>query len=221
MAIKILFIKNIKLSYAPILIIIILLLILNVIYITSMHLLHPTNLFSFGTKLIFLTYAIVAGIMLICIPTHVWYISIATIQPRDIIPCLLATTFILYSFHGIVLVTLDRSISMYLLSRLNATHLTNGYTIREIKNNFMQGYIRSYTTICRRLMEQIDMGNIDYHQVKYQLTNKGKLLLKIINQLANVYHVNHYYVNQSNNLHVKMTISTNKITQCMTNDIGK
>ena len=165
---------------------------LVVIYIAGIYFLHPGTLYYFGIGAIFVG-AIILSIVFIILPKKIKSsLKIVSLETRDFFPCLLAAVFIMYSFHITIPTLADRSISIYVLNQLD--EFGGKASLNDIQHKFLAGYVGGYSTVCRRISEQIENGNIVHHGATYALTTQGKRTIEFLRAFTTITGVNPYYV---------------------------
>lgn len=178
--------------------ILILTIFLIVIYVLSFHLFHPDTVYYFGIGTIIIG-SIILGFVFFLLPKK--YKAAMTkihLQTRDFFPCLLVAFLIMYSFHITVPTLADRSISIYLLNQLDEQG--GSASIHILQRQFLAGYVRDYSTVCRRMAEQIETGDVVQNGQMYSLTARGKRTIALLRRLTDMTNVNEYYV-KSNDPH--------------------
>ena len=84
------------------------------------------------------------------------------------------TFFLFIIFFNVVI---ERSLSLYILERLNQT---NPLTIIELNENIRNNYFDDMNVIDTRIVEQISSGNITMHDNQIFLTDQGKSLVNFV-----------------------------------------
>ena len=105
-------------------------------------------------------------------------------------PSLCLAGALTYSFHITIPVIIDRSISIQIIGSLKNTPMT----IENLNKAFLDGYVDGYSTTCRRLNEQIAIGNIAIKNDMIYLTKKGIIMQKIFNKIAEFFKVEDRYI---------------------------
>lgn len=113
---------------------------------------------------------------------------------KEMFLSLLAATFLVYSFHITFPTVMNRSLSLYILSRIDTA---DGQSFEEVQEGFMDGYINNYSTVCRRLDEQLSSGNVYFNEGRYAISKKGKRILSILQAIAAVTGQDPYYVQRT------------------------
>ncbi len=83
-------------------------------------------------------------------------------------------------------VTIDRSISVYLLNQI-ATH-DQGYTEQELEALFIQQYVVEFQAIERRMDEQMASNNLTRINDRYRITDQGRSFLRFSRRLGQLFH---------------------------------
>lgn len=111
---------------------------------------------------------------------------------RDIL-CITALSFAFnLTFFIVFPVTLERSISTFLLSSLSKNE-ANGLTQTEMENRLIQKYVLEKGAIPERMQEQIASGNIVKVEDNYILTEQGKAFLRISESIKKIYKIQPKY----------------------------
>jgi hypothetical protein len=103
---------------------------------------------------------------------------------------------LVYSFHITLPTIIDRSISLFVLSRMEGS--TAGVTVEQMQESFLKGYVHDYSAVCRRLDEQIISGNIEFRDQKYYLGESGEHILTMLRWIARLVQRNEYYITDKN-----------------------
>lgn len=98
------------------------------------------------------------------------------------------------SFLIVVPVTLDRSVSVFLLADM---YNRGGVVSSEqLKNDFIQIYVEQYKAIDRRLEEQVKSGNVAVTQNgNYELTTRGSNFIEFSRILASAMNIGDKFIN--------------------------
>lgn len=89
-------------------------------------------------------------------------------------------------FFCMVPVTIERSISVFMLNEMNKKE---AYTKQEIEKLFIEKYVYEYKAFDKRFNEQITTGTISKTKKKYYLNKNGKKLLKKFKFIKNIYNI--------------------------------
>ncbi len=92
-----------------------------------------------------------------------------------------------------IVVSLDRSLSVFVLSYL--AREDRSYNEEELEEVFQSVFIDKYNMLDRRFWEQIESGNIVEDEVGYKLTSRGEGLAKIFKMVGEVYKVDDRFIN--------------------------
>lgn len=106
-----------------------------------------------------------------------------------------AAAMLVYSFHITLPTIIDRSISLFVLSRMEGG--SAGVPVEDLQASFIKGYVHNYSAICRRLDEQLISGNVVFQNNKYYLTKNGEDILKVLRWIARLVKRNEYYITDS------------------------
>ena len=113
---------------------------------------------------------------------------------KDAICSLLVASLLNFAFLSLILVSLDRSISVYLLSYM-ASHEEQSFTIAELEHIFLQGYVKGSGAMSRRMMEQIATGTVvEQDPDVYQISTGGKQMVDTWRLLSEVYPVDKHFL---------------------------
>lgn len=103
----------------------------------------------------------------------IWGLSFST--------CVLSiglSTVVMALFFSLGPMTIERSYTIYSLADM-ADHAETIYTAEGIKTQFIEGYIEGAQESQKRIDEQVYVGNIQEVSGGYQITDKGKRLVKL------------------------------------------
>ena len=113
---------------------------------------------------------------------------------KDAICSLLVASLLNFAFLSLILVSLDRSISVYLLSYM-ASHEEQSFTIAALEHIFLQGYVKGSCAMSRRMMEQIATGTVvEKDPDVYQISAGGKQMVDTWRLLSEVYPVDKHFL---------------------------
>lgn len=135
------------------------------------------------------------GIISLCILTIIlgvilWIFTkkkIFCFDIKDSIITLLLCFFINIFVFCMVPVTLERSISVFMLNDMN--NKGNEYTKEEIEQVFIDKYVYEYEAFEKRFEEQLYTGTISYNQGKYTISDKGKKMVDMFYLIKILYNV--------------------------------
>ncbi|MCW2284706.1 heme/copper-type cytochrome/quinol oxidase subunit 4 [Rhodoblastus acidophilus] len=97
------------------------------------------------------------------------------------------------SFLVVVPVTLDRSVSVFLLGVMNA-HSDETFTAQRLETVFDDVYVRKYGAMQRRIDEQVVTGNIAASGDGFKITPAGQRFIQVSTWIANLFHLNTRFV---------------------------
>lgn len=103
----------------------------------------------------------------------------------------LSLTFNL-SFFIIFPVTLERSISTFLLSSLSQNE-SDGLTQAQMEDRFIQIFVKEKGAISERMREQIASGNVVKVGDNYILTEQGRAFIRISEDIKKIYKIQPKY----------------------------
>ena len=92
-------------------------------------------------------------------------------------------------------VTIDRSVSIYLLGQL-ASH-DSGMTVKELDERLVHIYVQEYRAVERSMREQVITGNVERSGERYILTSQGKRCMALSHFLTRTFHIDSKYVRPS------------------------
>ena len=100
---------------------------------------------------------------------------------------------LLIGFFGVIPVSLDRSISVFIIGYMNK--IDKPIDKEEIEKIFLDVYMHKYDAMERRIQEQTISGNFQYIAPnKYTLTNQGKNFIKYTKYLAYIFDCNQDFI---------------------------
>lgn len=108
---------------------------------------------------------------------------------------LIATTSLNLSIFVVGPVTLDRSLSTFLLSVMRETSEEVGLTEQELEEQVISTYVRELRAVRRRMGEQIATGTVavrgvqDAESSTYSLTSKGRVVRQLFAVCGKIYAV--------------------------------
>lgn len=137
-----------------------------------------------GLSLIVTVGVLVASILVII----KYKLKIIPIDFKDIIVSLVVVISFNTVFLSVVTVSMDRSISVFMLADM-ATNHEKVYSKEEIEQRFMDIYMDEYKAMERRYEEQIYTGTIEEIDGGYKITDKGERLIKLFRGIAKIFPV--------------------------------
>jgi small-conductance mechanosensitive channel len=99
------------------------------------------------------------------------------LQRRDAAAAAIVSFSLNVALLVVVPVTVDRSISVFLLGRMGSTAATT-YTADEVRRMFVDGYVGEQRQIERRLDEQLASGNIERVGERYRISAQGLAFIR-------------------------------------------
>jgi uncharacterized membrane protein len=111
------------------------------------------------------------------------------IDTRDIILLVTLIFCLNLVFFTLVPVTVDRSMSIFLLGYMNK-HSDAKLTNQQITKVFIEEYVQKNKALNKRFDEQLVSGNIVIKKGGYQITNQGKSLIHFFQFTADLFGIN-------------------------------
>lgn len=101
-----------------------------------------------------------------------------------------------FSFFVVVPVTLDRSVTTFLLASMSARGAEEGgFSKSELQDILQREYLTRFDAVGRRMDEQILSGNVHSSgDGKYALTEQGREFLAFANMIAKIYGIPPRYI---------------------------
>lgn len=121
---------------------------------------------------------------------HFW--RCAPFDYKDVIISFVLFMSINMVWLSTVVVSLDRSLSVFVLSYLEQED--RSYSETELNEVFQEVFIEKYEMLDRRFWEQLESGNIKEDENGYQLTKRGKLLVDLFKVVGNTYKVDTRFI---------------------------
>lgn len=139
----------------------------------------------FSSIIFFYRGIIVAGIT-VCISFVLvfFFFKKYPLNIEAIIAVVLLSATLNLAFFAIVPVTLDRSISIFLLNNLEQQHVQ---TKKEMVDTFISEYVYSQDAVGRRIFEQVSSGNITVEEDKIKLSKRGENFLVFARFMSYLY----------------------------------
>jgi hypothetical protein len=146
-------------------------------------------IFYRGLKILLLTSFIQwLGLTLVIVYLFKKKISVANAFASTMAGLALCATFLI-----VVPVSLDRSVSVFLLGYMN--NIGRPMTSDELENVLISKYVKEYQSIDRRMDEQIASGNIvEIDDGKYLLTTRGKNFIFVSKKIAKYFSVDERFL---------------------------
>ncbi len=98
------------------------------------------------------------------------------------------STVVMALFFSLGPMTIERSYTIYSLSDMT-DHANVVYTAEDIKKQFVEGYIEGANESQKRIDEQVYIGNLKETLGGYQVTEKGKNLIRLFRIVEAVFPV--------------------------------
>jgi hypothetical protein len=114
------------------------------------------------------------------------------LDPQTIIGAVFCSAALNVCFLVLFPITIDRSISVYLLARIEAEP---GMTADELSERFEDGYLRRMRQIDRRVFEQQLSGNITVTDGEIRMTRGGERFLAFARTMAVWFDTDRRFVN--------------------------
>ncbi len=100
-------------------------------------------------------------------------------------------------FFVLIPVSLDRSVSVFLLGYMNADS-SKDYSKKDLSNAFGDIYMNKYGAIDRRVQEQLASGNImEINEGRYVITPQGKKFIKTSTWIADAFGIDKKFLEPS------------------------
>ena len=134
---------------------------------------------------------------LLCAGVILWLLvwrRVIKISPKDLILSLCFGFFLNFSFLSLVTVSLDRSITVYLVSYL-AQHADERFSPQDIETVFLVGYVDGTNAMQRRIEEQMVAGSlIDHHDGTYSISERGQAMVAQWRLIAKIFRVDNRFL---------------------------
>jgi hypothetical protein len=127
-------------------------------------------------------YGMLSGVLL-----FLGFIALRRIDVELIISGVIISILMVFFFASIFSAVVDRSYSVFSMNYLEQ-HREEGFTIKEIEENFIKNYIIGLDSTRRRIKEQLQMGNIE--EIKdgyYKISKKGIRFLKLFRFIEKIF----------------------------------
>ena len=100
-------------------------------------------------------------------------------------------------FFIVIPVTIDRSVSVFLLGRLTGS--AEGLSKTELRDALVTTYVDDYDAVNRRMQEQITSGNVSYQAGRFILTPQGRQFIKFSRFVGSVFGADPRYISPPSN----------------------
>jgi hypothetical protein len=115
-------------------------------------------------------------------------------RPRDAVSACAFASGVAVCFLIVLPVTIDRSISVFILTRMAALP-DRAFTPAEMRATFTEVYLRRYQQIERRLEEQEISGNIARDAAGFRITPQGLAFVRLSRFLSTIFQTDPRFVN--------------------------
>lgn len=143
---------------------------------------------AFLFRLLFMTAICCMALLLVSVILYlkrkmIWGLSFSTC-----VLCIGLSTVVMALFFTLGPMTIERSYSIYTLADM-ADHSETIYTAEEIKTQFIEGYLEEAEESQKRIDEQVYIGNLEGVSGGYQITEKGKRLVRLFRTVEAIFPV--------------------------------
>lgn len=114
------------------------------------------------------------------------------LAPRDAVGASVTAVALLLTAFTLGPVTVDRSISVFVLSRFAAA--PEGLDEKAVREAFLRIYVGEWAQIQRRLDEQVASGNLVRADGSYRLTPQGERFMRTARETARVFDTDRRFV---------------------------
>ncbi len=118
---------------------------------------------------------------------------LTTMEPATIVAAVAVSLSFNLMFLIVLPVTIDRSISVFLLAEIEARQASSPNTT-QLEKAFVEHYVHDMRQIDRRVHEQALSGNITVNKGKIQLTPRGRRFLDLARVLARLFRTDPRFV---------------------------
>lgn len=129
---------------------------------------------------------VLSGIFVAVISTLVKRFIYRKLEGKDIVMMFLMFCCVNMVLFTLIPVTVERSVSVFMLSYMS-DHEEQVYTEDDIEEVFLQYYVEEYGAFAKRFEEQEITGTIDPKDGGYQITDKGKFLVKMFRMVGDLF----------------------------------
>ena len=125
--------------------------------------------------------------------------KITWLSAKDVVLVFILTCSINMVFFTLIPVTVERSVSVFMLSYMD-TYPDRTYTEDEVAKIFIDKYVYDYGAFEKRFDEQIATGSIEEAgNGSYRITSKGKFIVNLFRLISDVYDTDRRLVHPENN----------------------
>lgn len=160
----------------------------SVVYVCSFH----SQLFSGQDVLFYRGIFLLAATFAISITVSAFVYRFFQFSLESFLAALIASAAIHLSLFVVFPVTFDRSVTMFLLTRMNSAQPTDscpGYSMPELERRFIDEYIVRNAAIERRMHEQSLIRTVEKSGQCVSLTSEGKNFLSFSRFVSRMYNV--------------------------------
>ncbi|WP_336490484.1 hypothetical protein [Methylobacterium nigriterrae] len=115
------------------------------------------------------------------------------VRRRDALGACILSLALNLGFLVLLPVTVDRSISVFVLAEM-AAHPDEAYTAERMRGVFEKRYLGEYRQIDRRLQEQAASGNVRASGDAYVITPQGRAFIRLSRLVANAFRTDPRFV---------------------------
>lgn len=120
--------------------------------------------------------------------------QVITMSLKDIVLSLCFGFLLNFSFLSLVTVSLDRSISVYLISYM-AQHADERFSQQDIETVFLKGYVEGTKAMQRRIEEQMITGTlVEHHDGTYSISERGEAMVAQWRLIAKIFRVDNRFL---------------------------
>lgn len=113
--------------------------------------------------------------------------KITWLSAKDVVLVFILTCSINMVFFTLIPVTVERSVSVFMLSYMD-TYSDRTYTEDEVAKIFVEKYVDEYGAFEKRFDEQLTTGTIVQNEDgTYNITDKGRLIVKMFRAISDVF----------------------------------
>ena len=110
------------------------------------------------------------------------------LSAKDVVLVFILTCSINMVFFTLVPVTVERSVSVFMLSYMDTDNSYGHYTQDQIAEIFVDKYVNEYGAFEKRFDEQLATGTIEQNSDgTYSITSKGRFIVKMFRLISDVF----------------------------------
>jgi hypothetical protein len=152
----------------------------------NLPILKQSIFFYKGIFFIALSTLLVGGLVLFC--------NRAEADFKEVFLISLAFACFTLSWFTLLPTTVERSISVYMLSYMEASE-EQAISNEKMENVFIEKYVKNHKAIDKRIQEQEISGNIEKTADGYRITTQGKFLVKLFRLTTDLFNTQDWVVN--------------------------